>query len=159
MSPRARLSPHSAGRLAQLLPRTLPILRSYAPRIHDRRQRPTCDHQRHRHCKIHHTAYDADIFGIDPNDKGGVRPEVMKEIDGPTLRSTLQEINGSRIDLPTRRSARPDPELLERRWQRFQEGCNNESMSDTGPISVMLIGCTCSPRRPRPDQMHYFYGP
>jgi putative restriction endonuclease len=72
-------------------------------------------------CKIHHAAYDADIFGIDPTYKVGVRPDVMTEIDGPTLRYTLQEIDGSRIQLPARRAAHPDPELLEVRWQRFQE--------------------------------------
>jgi predicted restriction endonuclease len=54
-------------------------------------------------CKIDHAAYDADIFGIDPTYKVGVRTDVMKEIDGPTLRHTLQEINGSNIDLPPRR--------------------------------------------------------
>jgi putative restriction endonuclease len=72
-------------------------------------------------CKIHHAAFDADIFGIDTSYKVGVRPDVMEELDGPTLRYTLQEINGSQIELPTRRAARPNPELLEVRWQRFQE--------------------------------------
>ena len=72
-------------------------------------------------CKIHHAAYDADIIGIDPMYKVGVRPDVMTELDGPTLRYTLQEINGSQIELPTRHSARPNPELLVVRWQRFQE--------------------------------------
>jgi hypothetical protein len=46
---------------------------------------------------------------------GDERPG-SKEIDGPTLRYTLQEVNGSQIALPTLRSARPDPELLEIRW-------------------------------------------
>jgi putative restriction endonuclease len=72
-------------------------------------------------CKIHHAAYDADIFGIDPKYKVGVRRDVMEELDGPTLRYTLQEINGSQIELPTRHSARPNPDLLEVRWQRFQK--------------------------------------
>ncbi len=72
-------------------------------------------------CKIHHAAYDADIFGIDPTYKVGVRPDVLMEHDGPTLRYTLQEINGSKIELPPRRAARPDPELLDVRWQRFQK--------------------------------------
>jgi len=72
-------------------------------------------------CKIHHAAYDADIFGINPRYQVGVRPDVMKELDGPTLRYTLQEIDGQRIQLPTRRAAHPNPELLEVRWQRFQE--------------------------------------
>jgi len=70
-------------------------------------------------CKIHHAAYDADIFGITPKYKVTVRPDVMAEIDGPTLRYTLQEINDSTIELPTRRAARPNPDLLELRWQQF----------------------------------------
>jgi putative restriction endonuclease len=70
-------------------------------------------------CKIHHAAYDADIFGIDPKYRVGVRPDVMKEIDGPTLRYTLQAINGSQIELPRRRAAKPDPEALDVRWKQF----------------------------------------
>jgi putative restriction endonuclease len=72
-------------------------------------------------CKIHHAAYDADIFGISPTYRVGVRPDVMTEIDGPTLRHTLQAIDGAEIDLPRRRAARPDPELLDIRWQQFLE--------------------------------------
>jgi putative restriction endonuclease len=70
-------------------------------------------------CKIHHAAYDADIFGISPTYRVGVRPDVMEEIDGPTLRYTLQAINGSVIELPKRRAARPNPDLLEIRWKQF----------------------------------------
>jgi putative restriction endonuclease len=70
-------------------------------------------------CKIHHAAYDADIFGITPRYEVAVRPDVMKEIDGPTLRYTLQAIDGSTIELPTRRASRPDPELLDLRWRQF----------------------------------------
>jgi putative restriction endonuclease len=72
-------------------------------------------------CKIHHAAYDVDIFGISPDYKVGVRADVLAEIDGPTLRYTLQEIDGSPIQLPSRRVARPNPELLEVRWNRFKE--------------------------------------
>jgi putative restriction endonuclease len=72
-------------------------------------------------CKIHHAAYDADIFGIDPDYRVGVRPDVMEEIDGPTLRYTLQAIDGSKIQLPTSRAARPDPELLGVRWKQFKD--------------------------------------
>jgi putative restriction endonuclease len=72
-------------------------------------------------CKIHHAAYDVDIFGISPDYKVGVRPDVLHEIDGPTLRYTLQAIDGSKIQLPKKPAARPDPELLAVRWQRFRE--------------------------------------
>jgi putative restriction endonuclease len=72
-------------------------------------------------CKIHHAAYDVDIFGISPDYKVGVREDVLREIDGPTLRYTLQEIDGSTIQLPAKVAARPDRELLDGRWQRFQK--------------------------------------
>ena len=70
-------------------------------------------------CKIHHAAYDADIFGISPEYKVGVRPDVLTENDGPTLRYTLQAIDGAEIARPERRSAWPDRELLDVRWRRF----------------------------------------
>ena len=70
-------------------------------------------------CKITIAAYDADIFGITPKYKVSVRPDVMEEIDGPTLRYTLQSINGSTIELPGQRAARPNPELLDLRWRQF----------------------------------------
>jgi putative restriction endonuclease len=70
-------------------------------------------------CKIHHAAYDADDVGIDPRYRVGVRRDVMEELDGPTLRYTLQAINGARIELPGQRAARPDPDRLEVRWNRF----------------------------------------
>jgi putative restriction endonuclease len=72
-------------------------------------------------CKIHHAAYDADIFGITPKYRVGVRPDVMTEIDGPTLRYTLQAIDGATIELPHKRAARPSPELLDLRWKQFLE--------------------------------------
>jgi putative restriction endonuclease len=71
-------------------------------------------------CKIHHAAYDVDIFGIDTTYRVSVRHDILEEVDGATLRYTLQEINGSRIDLPSRRSARPNQELLDVRWHRFK---------------------------------------
>jgi putative restriction endonuclease len=71
-------------------------------------------------CKIHHAAYDVDIFGIDTTYKVAVRHDILEEVDGPTLQYTLQAINGSRIDLPSRASARPNRELLEVRWTRFE---------------------------------------
>jgi putative restriction endonuclease len=72
-------------------------------------------------CKIHHAAYDVDIFGISPDYQVGVRPDVLQEIDGPTLRYTLQAIDGSPIQLPTKKSARPDRDLLDTRWRRFRD--------------------------------------
>lgn len=72
-------------------------------------------------CKIHHAAYDANIFGIDPNYQVGVRRDVLEEADGPTLRYALQAIDQTSLHLPQQRRARPDRELLEIRWQQFLE--------------------------------------
>ena len=72
-------------------------------------------------CKIHHAAYDVDIFGIDTSYKVAVRHDVLTEVDGPTLRYTLQAIDGAKIELPSSRAAHPDRELLQVRWNRFKE--------------------------------------
>jgi putative restriction endonuclease len=72
-------------------------------------------------CKIHHAAYDADIFGISPQYRVGVRSDIMTEIDGPTLKYTLQAIDGSEIELPKHRKARPNRDLLNIRWSHFLE--------------------------------------
>jgi putative restriction endonuclease len=70
-------------------------------------------------CAIHHAAYDANIFSISSEYRIGVRPDVMEESDGPTLRFALQAINTTSISLPRERRARPDTALLDRRWQQF----------------------------------------
>jgi putative restriction endonuclease len=45
---------------------------------------------------------------------------VLDEADGPTLRHALQGVHGSSLLVPSRLVARPDPELLEARYDRFQ---------------------------------------
>jgi putative restriction endonuclease len=49
-----------------------------------------------------------------------VRQDVLDEVDGPTLLHALQGIHGSALVVPTRRIARPDPQLLEQRYERFR---------------------------------------
>jgi putative restriction endonuclease len=70
-------------------------------------------------CKIHHAAYDNDLLGIDPDYQVRIRPDVLDEADGPTLRYALQELHGIVLALPERRAARPDRELLGERYERF----------------------------------------
>lgn len=72
-------------------------------------------------CKIHHAAYDYWLIGVRPDFRIEVRTDVLAENDGPTLRHSLQEIHGARIDLPRERAARPDPDLLEIRYSRFRD--------------------------------------
>ena len=48
-----------------------------------------------------------------------VRRDILDEIDGPMLRHGLQEMHGARIQVPRAPRERPDPERLERRYERF----------------------------------------
>lgn len=71
-------------------------------------------------CKIHHSAFDADILGIDADVRVHVREDVLKEKDGPMLRYGLQEVHGSRLVLPRREADRPNREYLAVRFDRFR---------------------------------------
>lgn len=71
-------------------------------------------------CKIHHAAFDANILGVDPRGVIEIRGDLLHEVDGPMLTWGLQKHHGERLRvLPTARSERPDPTLLEERWQAF----------------------------------------
>ncbi len=71
-------------------------------------------------CKIHHAAFDHQIFGIRPADYVvEVKPRVLEEEDGPTLRHALQEIHGSKLEVPRSRLARPDRDLLHARYETY----------------------------------------
>jgi putative restriction endonuclease len=70
-------------------------------------------------CKIHHAAFDHNIFGIRPDHRVEVRSDVLAEVDGPTLLHSLQELHGAPIDLPKQRAARPDSDRLAERYRRF----------------------------------------
>lgn len=71
-------------------------------------------------CKIHHAAYDANILGIRPDYIVEIRRDVLDEVDGPMLRHGLQEMHGSRIDLPRSVRDRPDTDRLEERFLIFR---------------------------------------
>ncbi|MGH0038286.1 MAG: HNH endonuclease [Myxococcota bacterium] len=70
-------------------------------------------------CKLHHAAFDTQLFGIRPDFVIEVRSSILEESDGPMLRHGLQEIDGSRIILPSRAEWRPDGDALERRYAEF----------------------------------------
>lgn len=72
-------------------------------------------------CAIHHRAFDADVLGIRPDYVVQIRRDVLSEHDGPTLLHTLQGVHGEKIQLPRQRGARPDPTLLEERFERFRK--------------------------------------
>ncbi len=70
--------------------------------------------------KIHHSAFDADLIGIDPDYRIRVSVRLLDESDGPML-ELLKGAEGNRIHLPPRSADYPDPERLERRFERFKE--------------------------------------
>ena len=71
-------------------------------------------------CKIHHSAYDADLIGVDPDARVHVRGSVREEADGPMLRFGLQEIHGTRLILPRHTLLRPNRDFLAERFERFR---------------------------------------
>lgn len=71
-------------------------------------------------CKIHHSAYDANLLGISPDYAVHINRELMEEIDGPMLRHGLQEMDGRGLTLPKRRVDRPSRDRLAERFDEFK---------------------------------------
>jgi putative restriction endonuclease len=71
-------------------------------------------------CKIHHAAFDQNILGVSPDYHVHIREDILQEHDGPMLRHGLQELNGVRIILPSRRSDRPDSDRLAARFEALR---------------------------------------
>lgn len=71
-------------------------------------------------CTIHHSAFDANIIGIDPSARVHVRADILAETDGPMLRYGLQETEGIRLLLPHKSDLRPNPDFLAERFELFR---------------------------------------
>jgi putative restriction endonuclease len=70
-------------------------------------------------CKIHHTAYDTNILGIDRDLLIHVREDILKEIDGPMLEYGLKGMAGRRIVVPRTEGLRPNLAYLAERFEGF----------------------------------------
>jgi putative restriction endonuclease len=70
-------------------------------------------------CKLHHAAFDAFFFAVDPDMVVRVHPRILDETDGPMLVVGLQQIEGQRILLPSRPEQWPNRDRLARRFDRF----------------------------------------
>jgi putative restriction endonuclease len=70
-------------------------------------------------CKIHHSAYDANILGISPDYLVHVKEAVLAEHDGPMLRYGLQALQHQRIWVPSAIAQRPRIDYLADRFERF----------------------------------------
>ena len=64
-------------------------------------------------------AFDRNLLGIDPKGVVHIAGRLLREIDGPMLRTGLQGFHGGRIAVPRRPEERPDPHRLELRYERF----------------------------------------
>lgn len=70
-------------------------------------------------CKIHHSAYDCDILGVDPDSRVHIRVDVLQEKDGPMLLHGLQELHGTKLTLPRESELKPNAAFLAERFERF----------------------------------------
>ncbi len=71
-------------------------------------------------CKLHHAAFDRHFIGIRPDYMVEVRRDLLEEEDGPMLLHGLQGMHATRIQVPRKAVEKPDPALLERRYEEFR---------------------------------------
>ena len=68
--------------------------------------------------KIHHSAFDSHLIGINPDYKLHVSERLLSQNDGPMLES-FKQLNGNKLRLPTRLIDYPDRERLALRFEEF----------------------------------------
>ena len=68
---------------------------------------------------LHHTAYDHNLLGIDPDGKIHIAEAVLEQHDGPTLEQAIKGYHGKTIRLPRHLEDRPDRAALEVRFEEF----------------------------------------
>lgn len=71
-------------------------------------------------CKIHHTAYDINIIGINSDYKVHVREDILSEVDGPMLEHGIKEMNMRSLWVPASKAKQPDRDRLDQRFRIFQ---------------------------------------
>lgn len=72
-------------------------------------------------CKLHHAAFDKMFVGVRPDSIIEVRRDILDERDGPMLLHGLKRLHGTRLHAPRKTEDRPDPALLQMRYDRFLE--------------------------------------
>ena len=78
-------------------------------------------------CTLHHGAFDRFFVGLRPDYTIEVRADILKEEDGPTLAHAIQALHQTRISIPRVASQRPDPALLDVRYQQFRQSFRDGS--------------------------------
>ena len=69
--------------------------------------------------KIHHSAFDSHLIGINPDYKLHVSERLLSQNDGPMLES-FKQLNGNKLHLPRRSIDYPDRERLAVRFEEFK---------------------------------------
>ena len=64
---------------------------------------------------LHHTAFDANLIGVDPELRIRVAEKVIKERDAPLLEN-LRQLHGAKLRTPSHTDAHPNPKYLELRF-------------------------------------------
>ena len=71
-------------------------------------------------CKLHHAAFEGNFLGIRPDYTVEIRPDILREPDGPMLRHGLQGFQGAALLLPRSTNLRPNRNFLEERYELFR---------------------------------------
>ena len=71
-------------------------------------------------CKIHHAAFDGMFLGVTAKGVIHVRPDLLREKDGPMLQHGLQGLHEMEIHRPRRIVDHPDPDRLNLRYRKFR---------------------------------------
>jgi len=72
-------------------------------------------------CKLHHAAFDRHLLGVRPDLTVELRPDVLREPDGPMLKYGLQGFEGALLKVPRDAALRPNREFLEERYGMFRK--------------------------------------
>jgi putative restriction endonuclease len=71
-------------------------------------------------CKIHHSAYDLNILGIDPDYRVRVRQDILAKVDGPMLQHGIKAMDDRKISVPRRDKCKPNRDFLAERFEAFK---------------------------------------
>lgn len=68
---------------------------------------------------LHHSAYDQNLLGIDPDLGIHINRDLLEIHDGPTLRYALQQLDGKKLRPPSDANSAPSRDFLAERFERF----------------------------------------
>lgn len=72
-------------------------------------------------CKIHHSAYDANLLGVDQDHRIHIREDILHEAGGPVLEHGFQKRHREMLRVvPERQKFSPNREYLAARFEEFQ---------------------------------------